>query len=289
MLAAMAAAVAIGGLLYYSHRTATAPHMARPFDPAVVPLVSDAVRRELADYPTAPDEKAIALSAAGWAKSVGALDRESAKSEAVERCRNRTNAVCRIYAVGMDVVWNDVLVPLPPAGDLRVEPLQQSVDRGLEWIQAPTARTAIDAYKAAPSHKALAISTRGFWFASQLRSRAEAVRLALERCGYSLQDPCLIASVDTFATIETPRWHHVIGVFVPGAERALGDDKARIADVYAGREWRALARGQNGTWHPVADAPSEPSAAEAALQACRRADVGCRLFAVGNFLVDEEK
>jgi hypothetical protein len=46
-----------------------------------------------------------------------------------------------------------------------------------------------------------------------------------------------------------------------------------------------LARGQRGSFHPVADASSEAAAVEAALQACAKVDSNCRLYAIGNFHV----
>lgn len=50
-------------------------------------------------------------------------------------------------------------------------------------------------------------------------------------------------------------------------------------------EWRALARGKNGSWHAVAAASSEEAAIEAALTSCAQADQECRLHAIGNFRV----
>jgi hypothetical protein len=71
------------------------------------------------------------------------------------------------------------------------------------------------------------------------------------------------------------------------------DDFANLhaADHFAfrrevGPEWRALARGRRG-WHPVADLPSEADAIEAALAAQR--DSECRLHAIGNFRVADDK
>ena len=56
-----------------------------------------------------------------------------------------------------------------------------------------------------------------------------------------------------------------------------------------GSPWRAVARGRNGTWHAVAGAASEAAAVEASLEACGRDDVDCRLFAIGNFRVVDDK
>jgi len=262
-------------------------HPPQRFDADVMPLVTEEGRRELAGYAAEPAEKAIALSAQGWAKAVGAPDRDSAKQEALERCRMRPKAVCRLYAVGMDVVWNNGLVPMPVATDLRLDPLPDPAD----WqLLAPNpAGSIIEEYKAGAAHKALAISGRGVWYVSGRGNRDEVVRLALERCGYTSQSPCLVALVDTAATVEIPKSRRITGVFLPGTDPSLGENRSRVAQVYAGRAWRAVARGRDGSWHPVAGAPSEAAAIEASLQDCAKADAGCRVFAVGNFLVDANK
>ena len=61
----------------------------QPFDPTRVPLVSDRVRESLADYEQEADYKAIAISREGWGVALGASDTESARREALDRCRPR--------------------------------------------------------------------------------------------------------------------------------------------------------------------------------------------------------
>ena len=81
----------------------------------------------------------------------------------------------------------------------------------------------------------------------------------------------------------------VTRTFLPSTDPEIADaDRDHIASIYQGREWRALARGEAGSWHPVAGAPSEEAAIEGALKACAQADTGCRLYAIGNFGVAEE-
>ncbi|MGA2128604.1 MAG: transcriptional regulator [Xanthobacteraceae bacterium] len=265
-------------------------HPPQRFDADAMPLIAVEGRRDLAGYPAEPDEKAIALSAQGSAKAVGAPDRDSAKQEALERCRMRPKAVCRLYAVGMDVVWNSGLVPMPVATDVRLDPLPDPPDQADWQLLAPNPTgSIIEEYKAGAPHKALAISGRGVWYVSGRGNRDEVVRLALERCGYAYQSPCLVALVDTAATVEIPKSGRITGVFLPGTDPSLGEDRSRVAQVYAGRAWRAVARGRGGSWHPVAGAPSEAAAIEASLQDCAKADAGCRVFAVGNLLVDANK
>ena len=101
--------------------------------------------------------------------------------------------------------------------------------------------------------------------------------------------PCLILAVDGFLTIQIPKTRRVTRTFLPSTDPEIADaDRERIASIYQGREWRALARGETGSWHAIADAPSEEAAIEAALKACAQADSGCRLHAIGNFGVADE-
>ena len=101
--------------------------------------------------------------------------------------------------------------------------------------------------------------------------------------------PCLILAVDGFLTVQIPKTRRVTRTFLPSTDPEIADaDRERIASIYQGREWRALARGESGSWHPVAGAPSEEAAIESALKACAQADTGCRLYAIGNFGVAEE-
>jgi hypothetical protein len=63
--------------------------------------------------------------------------------------------------------------------------------------------------------------------------------------------------------------------------------RQRVARVYQGQEWRALARGKSGSWHPVAGAASEAAAVEAALKSCAAEDRDCQVHAIGNFRVED--
>jgi hypothetical protein len=141
----------------------------------------------------------------------------------------------------------------------------------------------------ARNHRALAITTGGAWTMGAIASRAEAVRLAVERCAEYWQRPCLILAVDGLLTIQIPKSRQVARIFLPSTETELRDRfKESVGHIYRGPEWRALARGKGGTWHAVAAAASEPAAIDAALTSCSQADTECRLYAIGNFRVPEE-
>jgi hypothetical protein len=89
--------------------------------------------------------------------------------------------------------------------------------------------------------------------------------------------------------MQIARTRQIARLFLPSREVEMSEaDRARIWQIYQGGEWRALARGSNGSWHAVADAPSEEAAIAAALDACAKAGEGCRLHAIGNFTIAEE-
>jgi hypothetical protein len=113
--------------------------------------------------------------------------------------------------------------------------------------------------------------------------------LALEQCAEFSQRPCLVLSVDGLLTIRIPKSRQAIHIFLPSVDAEIpAGDRERIGRIYRGAEWRALARGKNGSWHAVAAAPSEAAAIESALKSCSQADTECRLYAIGNFRVAAE-
>ena len=147
----------------------------------------------------------------------------------------------------------------------------------------------VNGYMKGLDHRAMAMTTGRTAYVTARSSRAEAVRLAVERCSERAQRPCLVLSVNGSLTIQVPRTRKVDRIFLPSTEDGIPpEDKRRIAAAYSGQEWRALARGRNGSWHPVADAPSEDAAIESAMAACRKADQDCRLYAIGNFRVAQD-
>jgi class 3 adenylate cyclase len=259
------------------------------FDAAVVPLIRDNARRALADYASRPDAKALAISNDGLLRvAEGFVDPESAKSDALQRCRVASHRVCRLYAVGLDVVWPANLLPLPLASDVHAEPV------GLPLIPAdipvlndgPRRRLEqnLSEYKA---YKALMIDESGRYLVIYTEmSRTEAVRVALERCAAQLQAPCLLIAIDGQLTIQIPKSHRVTHIFMLTTEKGMSaQDKQRIGEIYKRGEWRALVRGKSGRWYAVADAPSESGAVDAAIQTCAQTDTECKLHAIGNFRV----
>jgi DNA-binding winged helix-turn-helix (wHTH) protein len=287
----LAALIVAAGLLWLSfHRfhVGTPAQASRPFDAAKVPIVNDATRERLARYSNRADFKALAIAADGLGIADGEVDEHSAKQEALRLCGTTAKKPCRIYAVGNNVVWSDDVMPMPAAGDLRVEPLDIPLTAdALTFATPEEARSLVDKVLPAPNHKALATIGGGTaWQVFRQRSRAEAVRRVSEQCATVFTRPCLLISVDGFLTLQIPRTRRISGIFLPSTEPSLaGPERDRIAAVYQGKEWRAIARGNNGSLHAIAGAASEDEAIAAALKACADADRDCRLYAIGNFRI----
>lgn len=266
---------------------------AEKFDAAVIPLVNNMTRRELASYPARPDFKALAISAAtsgGWGVAFGAPDAEAATRESLERCAARSfPKICRIYAVGEHVVWSPASLPLPAPTDLHVEPL----DTPLTANEIPTLSDAMrreiaEKYLPRSGHKALAIANHSFFWNAAV-DRDEAVRLAIERCGDSVQMPCLLLSVDGWLTTQIPKSRQIESIFMLSTEREMTEtDRQRIAQIYAGKDWRALAKSDSGDWYAVAGHETEVAAVDEVLKACRQAKQECSLYAIGNWRVGEK-
>src|SRR5262249_49431352 len=234
-------------------------------DPNIIPLLTNSDRRDVARYAALPGPKALAISADGWGVASNAPDLESAKKEALERCstHSRSLSVCKIYAADMDVVWAQNWVPLPLPADLHSDLLDERfIADQLPFLSPSRRQYVTDGYVAAPDHKAFAL--RGYlggYLQANAAEPAEAVRVALERCGYRNQVACLVVSVDGMVTLRIPKSRRVVDTFMLTTEPEISDsDKQRIGQIYQQKEWRALARGKRGTWHAVANAPSEGAA-----------------------------
>jgi class 3 adenylate cyclase len=260
--------------------------MPRAFDASTVPLVTDRVRANLADFDRQPDFKAIAISHIGWGVASGAADAASAEREAIDRCKRRDpKGDCKIYAVGKAVVAPPL--PLPAAADLRVDPLDLPLTAGeVAGIKGIPTTAGLEAFIADRDHKALAISEVGFSAIANRPDRAEVVRLVTERCSDFSRTACLLVAVDGFLTVRIPRTYRALRPYTLAGDTEMSEsDRREVAKIYAGRDWRALVRGASRRWYAVSDMDSETAAVEAALRACRATEFDCALRAVGNFRV----
>jgi adenylate cyclase len=261
-----------------------------PFDAAKVPLVTDRVRSALSDFAREPSFKAIAISRIGWGVASGARDTVSAEREALDRCRKRDQkGDCRIYALGSRVVWPPLRLPLP--ADLHTAPSNEPlVPSELAAVKGVPTAAGLQAYLAEGNHKALAISDSGFSSMKERDTRAEAIRLAVERCSDFARTPCLLLSVDGMLAVKIPASRGVVRPFTLAGETEMSEaDKMRIGRIYGGSDWRALARGASNTWYAVNAMESETAAVDGVLKACHAAEQDCKLWAIGNFRVAERR
>jgi hypothetical protein len=286
------AGIAAAALFFLLSPWQTAPQ-SRPtktFDASVVPLVDDDTRRALLNYPSRPDHKALAIGGVGqFYVADGAPSAEKAREAALQGCFVKFKRPCRVYASGTGVVWSEHALPLPAPRDLRTQSLGIPLDpETIPMLTAAGRKTVAEQMQVKGVSRALALST-GRYYGQHASTTGEAVRVALERCSFAFGRPCLILAVNGLVTVQIPKTRRVTRTFLPSTDSEVAAaDRERIASVYEGREWRALARGKSGSWHPVAGAPSEAAAIESALKACAQADSGCRLFAIGNFVVADE-
>ena len=99
--------------------------------------------------------------------------------------------------------------------------------------------------------------------------------------------PCVVYSVDDQVVVRVPQLHRVTGIFTP--EHAPSADAGRQAAIeryLIADDWRALAIADNGPVGLVSGRASEAAAVADALSECNKTGgVGCKLLAVGPFLV----
>ena len=151
-------------------------------------------------------------------------------------------------------------------------------------------RRSLEGYLKLPNPKALAIigGDNNMLGVEDFDSEPSAVRATVERCSYFFQQPCLLFAIDDNLVVRVPASRRVRDAFILSSDQQMSSaDRQRIAEVYRGGEWRALARGKSG-WYPVANAASEADAIAAASRACAERDTECRLYAIGNFRVTDE-
>jgi DNA-binding response OmpR family regulator len=267
------------------------------FDASVVPLVNDVARSELTGYRSQPDFKALAISADGYGMAIGAHDASSAQAEALERCKARSRAIryCRLYAVGTDVVWSIKTLPLPLRFDIHSEPLEETFQPAALPLSPEQMEGIPKTYMNHQDHRALALQWTAegigrFYNTFNTPRALAAVRLAIEGCADAFLAPCLLLSVDGFWTIQVPKSRRIVGLFMLTTEAAMSaEDKQRIGPIYQQGDWRAMARGKTGRWYPIAGAPSESAAVEQSLQRCAEQDSECRIHAISNFRVADDK
>jgi TIR domain len=261
--------------------------------PESVPYISDRDRAAIrSDYLSAPDHKALALSARmGFAS--GQANDEMAKSSALticDRLAGNEQRKCEIYAVGDKVVLASGRPPMPPAPWLVRNPaVEKPFAANLAPLHAVNVKAAMERYATAQLPKALALSSRSYAYFYGQTSQDEAMRRALEFCGSNSSIPCLVTAVDNVFVVAIPETMKPTALFHPTTEPSISADArsvvaGRLANALSG--WNAVAVGAGGRPGVMLRAASEQAAVEGALADCSRQDHSCRVIAIGPFLVE---
>jgi adenylate cyclase len=274
-----------------------APRALRPLIADQVPLVS---RRHHTivqnEYLPAKDKKALAISPIRIGMATGHDQEETAKTAALESCNTSTKATrpdlsCELYAVGTNVVHDKGPPPMPPEPWLSREPAIES-PFAIEQVPIVNHRifaSAFARYTAGKKHRAIAISGTGhvgFYFDQS--NVEEAVRRALQFCGFRAGVPCRIVAVDDVFVVPMPSSVKITGFFNPRISPTVAAEHrdsiaSRLANNPGG--WSAVAAGGSGKAGVAVKAASEQAAIESAAAECGQRDHGCRLIALGPWSV----
>jgi class 3 adenylate cyclase len=272
----------------------------RPYIAAQVPFVPLWREQRLEDYALAENDKAMAINVRGWfATATRMLDETSARRQALEECNAlverevpmvRDFDRCVIYAVGNKVVWPFLAPPMPPPPYVPATRPSPPIPFDAAAVPLVTERgrqNLREHYMRTTRHRALVLGRGPLEWWSPSETDADAIRRNLQTCGQISGHPCVVYSVDDQVVVRVPQLHRVTGIFTP--EHAPSADAGRQAAVeryLIADDWRALAIADNGPVGLVAGRASEAAAVADALSECNRTGgVGCKLLAVGPFLV----
>jgi hypothetical protein len=276
---------------------------ARVLVPELVPFVRERERMRIRDiYMPAPDYKALAMSPATVSIVTAQPDEATARAAALSMCqqitdrrrdqRRRRRVDCDLSAVGNVVVSKrgDPPMPAPPwlVRDAKIEtPFEVS-------RLPPTPERlhpAVESFQRWRKPRALAISATLLYSDSPGDSTDDAVRRALEWCGYHSGSPCLIVAVDDVFVVPIPTSMKVTGLLQSGPINAIApelrDDVARTL-LNARSGWNAVAVGASGRVGLKLGADSEQAAVDGARDACAEKDRACRVVVIGPFRVGEQ-
>lgn len=253
-----------------------------------MPFLQDSARQTVASiYGNQPLHKAIAISRDGlgnWNMRWGHASPAEASEEALRQCAQAANGPCDLFALDDEVVWPTGTIPMPPAEALA--PMERHGPLSIEALPLTTEEQAAGLGRAlaqgqANSAVAMNESGRLTWYAGQASER-EAVRRALERCGYLSRAACQLVAVGGERVVEWPSTRTVTGV---DANAGVIPDAAEARRYLAARDWKAVAVDGGGKAYAATDHASETAAVAAAMAACEAAGKPCRLALIGPFTV----
>jgi Caspase domain/PAN domain len=265
--------------------------------PEAVPFIPDRQRASIrADYLPAPDHKALAISFNRAGFTSGQADDETAKTAALDNCKSATEAAgsknqCQLYAIGNTVVFRGVPPMPPPPWLVRNAAIERPFASKDLPLMDDSARASWDKnYPKAGKPKALALSPdgQGFYYFS-VATAEEAVRRALEGCGYQNGLACMVVALDDNFVVPIPTTMKPVGFFHPGTNPQISPElRDSLARRLSGatNAWNAVAVGSNGRPGVMLNGTDEQDAIAGALKDCGRQDNGCRVIALGPFTVE---
>jgi hypothetical protein len=267
--------------------------------PELVPYISQEEQAKIRSvYLPAPDHKALAVNFNRIFVSAAQADEKSAAAAAISVCQQITEANggdpgrCDLYATGNIVVSRRGRPPMPLQPWFVRDP---SIERSFVAADFPLAseadkKTMEMNYATRRSPKALALSPTGTISGDYGETSVDqAVRRALEFCGYNSRTACMIIAVDDAFVVPIPKSVKVVGFFRADALDAvlpeLRRDVARqLGSATSG--WSALAIGAGGVVGIELGAQSEEAAIDGSVQACLKQVRDCRVAVIGPFLVE---
>ena len=270
-----------------------------PLVPEEVPFITAQDQARIRnEYMTAPDYKALTTNLVRVDFVIGQPSQEAANRAALEACEKlsgsvaKSDAACDLYASGNVVVTQRNRPPMPPEPWIVRNP---AIERPFVAAQIPLAGQASKdqlskAYPVGARAKAVVIAPNGHWWSTTAQAtQDEAVRLSLERCGYTSGVACMVMGIDDTFVIPIPTLVRVVGFYRPeglvGVKSDARDEVARRL-ASAPNAWKAVAVGVGGNVGITINVNSERSAIDGALADCATRDRNCRIAVLGPFLVE---
>jgi hypothetical protein len=269
--------------------------------PELVPFVSERSQATIRDvYVPASDYKALALSSNDMGFVTAQPDQDTAEKAAVAACqaeRSRSGRTrsgqCELYASGNIVVSARGRPPMPQQPWIIRDPSIETpfAAKDVPLVSETTVQDIERGYAKGRKSKALAISPTGISSSYAAESNIEqAVRRALERCGYNAGVACMVIALDDVFAVPIPRSMKVVGFAKPGMINAVApelreDVARRLGNAASG--WGAVAVGAGGRVGVKLSAATEQVAIDGAIEACSKQDRDCRVVVIGPFLVEQ--
>jgi hypothetical protein len=269
--------------------------------PELVPFVSERNQATIRDvYLPASDYKALALSSGQMGFVTAQPDKDTAEKAAVASCqqaeRSRNDRTrpsgCELYASGNVVVSARGRPPMPQQPWIIRDPSIETpfTAKDVPLVSETTVQNIERGFVKERKSKALAISPTGIYNSYSAEPNIEqAVRRALERCGYNAGVPCMIVALDDVFAVPIPRSMKVIGFAKPGTINAVAselreDVARRLGNATTG--WSAVAVGAGGRVGTRLGGATEQVAIDDSMEACSKQDHDCRVVVIGPFLVE---